>query len=103
MTIGWPRLSAMAGTMLRAVMSVPPPGAAGTISRIGRCGYCAAADAAASESARTANILVTLHLPFEEGAVYLLGALRGARPLARRADHLHLRPPVIAQAGDERG
>src|SRR5262245_10559421 len=42
-TTGWPRLSCSAGVKLRAVMSVPPPGAAGTISRIGRVGYCASA------------------------------------------------------------
>src|SRR5882672_11361212 len=37
-----------AGTKLRAVMSVPPPGAAGTMRRIALAGYCAQAWVAAT-------------------------------------------------------
>src|SRR4051812_29817378 len=35
MTIGWPRLSCMPGTTLRAAMSTEPPGSSGTTMRIG--------------------------------------------------------------------
>src|SRR2546427_5226907 len=59
-TTGCPRLSASAGTKLRAVMSVPPPGAAGTIRRIGLAGYCAHAWAAVtSETTMSAMSFVT--------------------------------------------
>src|SRR5262245_34572035 len=48
-TICWPRLSLIFGATMRAMMSVLPPGANGTIRRTGRTGYvCANASGAAA-------------------------------------------------------
>jgi hypothetical protein len=38
MMIGWPRIGRMRSAMMRAVVSVEPPGGKGTISVIGRLG-----------------------------------------------------------------
>src|SRR5437016_2861705 len=61
-TTGWPRLSCSAGTKLRAAISVPPPGAAGTMRWIGLAGYCAAAGGMAkcAASSRRERIAIGL-------------------------------------------
>src|SRR6267378_5002118 len=89
-----PRFSDSAGTTLRVTMSVPPPGAAGTTSRIGRAGYCAHAGAWSPEtSASSAMNRVTAHLAGDHVAgpradvvevelpvtVFLLGPARDQR------------------------
>ena len=37
-TIDWPRICDMAAAIVRALLSAPPPGAEGTMMRIGRVG-----------------------------------------------------------------
>src|SRR5437773_6283216 len=61
-TTGWPRLSCSAGTKLRAAMSVPPPGAAGTMRWIGFVGYCAAAGGIAKCAASSTRERIAIGL-----------------------------------------
>src|SRR5436190_1077063 len=61
-TTAWPRLSCSAGTKLRAAISVPPPGAAGTMRWIGRVGYCAAAGGMAKCAANITRESVAIGL-----------------------------------------
>src|SRR5882762_1913405 len=61
-TTGWPRLSCSAGTKLRAAMSVPPPGAAGTTRWIGFAGYCAAAGGIAKYAASSTRERIAIGL-----------------------------------------
>src|SRR5260221_922313 len=39
-TTDWPKLALNFCAMMRPMVSIPPPGANGTINRIGRVGYC---------------------------------------------------------------
>src|SRR5437667_30821 len=61
-TTGWPRSSCSAGTKLRAAISVPPPGAAGTMRWIGLVGYCAAAGGMAKCAANITRESVAIGL-----------------------------------------
>src|SRR5436853_750994 len=61
-TTGWPRLSCSAGTKLRAAISVPPPGAAGTMRWIGFVGYCAAAGGMAKGAASSTRERIAIGL-----------------------------------------
>src|SRR5439155_1660239 len=104
-TTGWPRLSCSAGTKLRAAMSVPPPGAAGTMRWIGLVGYCAAAGgmakcAASSTRERIAIGLVIARRPTNprlpkkkawpaERTIYALNSLGDYPRMASRARVCH--------------
>src|SRR5512134_2785801 len=50
-TTGWPHASVSLGPIRRAWMSAGPPGANGTIKRIGFAGYCCAKDTPADNDA----------------------------------------------------
>src|SRR4029079_6166375 len=77
-TTCWPSSSDKAGAMMRAVVSVPPPGSKPTTVVTGFCGYCACAAAAkpkasTARAAFIANLLIgnnagALHdrLPFRD-------------------------------------
>src|SRR6185503_11429058 len=58
-----PSWSCSAGATLRVTMSVPPPGAAGTIRRIALFGYCAQAGAAEQAQARRRMARRKLFMP----------------------------------------
>src|SRR5258706_15284183 len=55
-TTDWPKLALNFCAMMRPIVSIPPPGANGTINRIGRVGYCSRdVDACAIISAAAAD------------------------------------------------
>src|SRR6266513_4647977 len=102
-TTGWPRFSCSAGTKLRAVMSVPPPGAAGTMRWIGFVGYCAAAGGAAARSAneRTAMSFATAHLLLEVRVS--LPGMRRPSPLPGAPAGMHREVEPAARAAERCG
>src|SRR6185503_12764741 len=57
-TTGWPQSSPSFGAMVRAMMSVTPPGENATITRTGLAGqFCASAGLAAASMSRNARVL----------------------------------------------
>jgi hypothetical protein len=61
-TIGCPRRRDSASATTRPLVSVTPPAANGTTSRIGRSGYCASAGAATISAAARATSLLSIRL-----------------------------------------
>src|SRR5690242_2936024 len=56
----WPRISDNFAENTRAVMSLPPPGANGTITRTGLVGYCWAWTGAAAVASRPAQSIAVV-------------------------------------------
>src|SRR3982750_2887418 len=87
-TTCWPRSSESAGAMMRAVVSVPPPGSKPTTVVTGLFGYWACAERAATPSAMAAAI-VFIHIllsPLEDGlSLFHEGAPAFLVVLAREA------------------
>src|SRR5262245_16292037 len=69
-TIGWPRSSERAAAWMRALASIPPPGAKGMMRVIGRVGqFCAAAGPArTSDAIQAIRVLFISVVPCEAAA-----------------------------------
>src|SRR5215203_4502850 len=71
MMICWPHAAASFCATARAVMSAPPPGATGTIRRIGLSGYAAAANA--GNDARSKAVSAALRITVLLGPAGVIG------------------------------
>src|SRR5690242_6927495 len=87
----WPRASESFCENWRAEMSLPPPGANGTMTRTGLVGYCwACAGAAAVSTAASASTVYFMFPPSFLGSsdfVMLTPGVYGAEPRHERGRH----------------
>src|SRR2546425_1438783 len=84
MRTGWPQVSCIFAPIMRAMMSLPPPGGKPTTMRIGFEGYaCAQAPAAAAHSANSARNLAVLIFPPRVEPLMISPMAEKLRPIRR--------------------